>query len=249
MNGTEGRLISIPAVTFSRMERLTILEGILEREAQRLGKVDTVLIDGIADLCKSPNDEIESLELVSKIHSLSHIYDCPILSVLHENPGSETGKTRGHLGSELARKAFANLRVDKDPESLISTIYGTDMRKRDLPKNQGFCFSWSDEHSMHRFKGRHDGCKAAQQEEKKIEKAREQWEPIYKKAQESGTFQNVPALSPEDAVNLERDISKTEEKTSFGAMKKRMQRAETLGVLRKNDDGRWRYVTAGTIGT
>ena len=88
MNGTGERLVSIPAVTFTRGERLAILEGVLEREAQRLGKVDTVLVDGIADLCKSPNDEVESLELISKIHSLSHTYDCPILSVLHENPSA-----------------------------------------------------------------------------------------------------------------------------------------------------------------
>ena len=38
----------------------------------------------------------------------------PVFCVLHENPGTEQAKTRGHLGSDLNRKAFANLRIDKD---------------------------------------------------------------------------------------------------------------------------------------
>ena len=243
------RFISIPAVTFSRAERMIILEEILEREAQRVGRIDTVLIDGIADLAKAPNDEAESLELISRIHSLAHTYNCPIFSVLHENPSSENGKTRGHLGSELSRKAFANLRIDKDRETLISTIYGTDMRKRDLPLHEGFCIGWDDKEKMHVYKGRHASCKAAEREEKRVCKARKQFEPLYEKAIELGTFGDVPALSPEDAVKLELDIIGTEKPTSVSAMKKRLQRAEELGVTRNTGNSKWRYVYPGTIGT
>ena len=245
----ENRLFSIPAVTFTRSERMGILEGVLKRESDRLGRIDTVLIDGIADLAKAPNDETESLELISKIHSLSHTYDCPIFVVLHENPGSENGKTRGHLGSELSRKAFANIRVDKDSETLVSTIYGTDMRKAELPKGLGFCFAYDNDSGMHTYKGRHANCKTLERDEKRAIKAREQLEPIYDKAAEVGTFGIVPTLSPEEAVELERDIIETGKPTTLGAMKKRLQRAEELGVTRNMGNSRWKYIYPGTIGT
>ena len=38
-------------------------------------------------------------------HQLAIEYDCVFMTVLHENPNSDFGKTRGHLGSQLSRKA------------------------------------------------------------------------------------------------------------------------------------------------
>lgn len=242
------RLKSFPMVTFSRAERLLVLEGILERESARLGAVDAVLIDGIADLCKSPNDEEESLELVSRVHALSHKFNCAIFTVLHENPTSENGKTRGHLGSELARKAFANLRVDKDHETLISTIYGTDMRKRDLPKKEGFCFGWDDTMMMHVFKGREAGLKAAEREREAITKAREEWEPIFDLIASQRENESVPAITTKEAAKAEREIKGKAEQTKPDTMKKRMQKAETLGVLRKTDNNHWTLNQAGKAG-
>lgn len=150
------RLRSLPLIPFSRNDRLTILKRALEKERQDYGKVDCVILDGVADICNSPNDEEESLDLVSALMTLAQDYHCPVFCVLHENPSAatdKTGKTRGHLGSELNRKAFANLRIDKDSATSISTIYGNDMRKRDIPREQGFCFGWSDEAKMHVFLG------------------------------------------------------------------------------------------------
>ena len=54
---------------FARSERLEILRLALEREQAQQGAIDLVVIDGVADLCKSPNDEAEALELVSKLHA------------------------------------------------------------------------------------------------------------------------------------------------------------------------------------
>jgi len=142
------RLVSIPLVQFNRKERLAILESVVRDQIRKRGTVDLVILDGVADLCVSPNDEEESLDLVSKLMALCHKYAITIICILHENPDSDTGKTRGHLGSELNRKAFANLRIDKDKDG-ISTLYGTDMRKRDVPKSQGVCFSWNDDEHMH----------------------------------------------------------------------------------------------------
>ncbi|MES2658139.1 MAG: AAA family ATPase [Verrucomicrobiota bacterium] len=243
------RLVSLPLVMFARSERLEILRQSLEHEQDAKGGIDAVVIDGIADLCSSPNDEAEALELVSRVMALSQEFNTPVFCILHENPGTDQGKTRGHLGSELNRKAFANLRIDKDNDTSVSTIYGTDMRKRDIPRDQGFCFGWDEEAQMHTFQGRSAGLKAAQAEEKAVTKCRAEWEPIYAFAAASGTKSNCPALTPNEAAEIERDISGTKDLTKEATMKKRMQRAESLGVLRKSDLLHWSLNNGGTSGT
>ena len=244
----EERFISLPLVMFTRSERMEILRQSMEHEHSTRGGIDLVVIDGIADLCTSPNDEAEALELVSEIHAMAQQYACPIFCGLHENPGTDQGKTRGHLGSELNRKAFANLRCDKDTATGISTLYGTDMRKRDIPKEHGFCFAYDTNAGMHTFQGRAAGIKAAEAEEKKMSKARKEWEPIFEQA-EIGTNTNCPSLSPEEAREAMRDIVGTKKLPNLDAVKKRMQRAESLGVLRKTEAGKWTLTHAGQIGT
>jgi hypothetical protein len=160
------RLVSLPLIPFTRAQRLRILRLALAKEQGLKGKIDAVVVDGIADLCSSPNDEAEALELVGTCMALAQEFHCPVFCVLHENPGSEIGKTRGHLGSELNRKAFANIRIEKDTETSISTIYGSEMRKRDIPKEQGFCFGWSDADEMHVFLARAGEMKNVVKEEK-----------------------------------------------------------------------------------
>lgn len=242
------RLLSLPLVRFSRKERMAILREVMRREKQDKGSIDLVVIDGIADLCISPNDEAEALELVSQLMALAQEYHCAIFAILHENPGAENGKTRGHLGSELNRKAFANLRIDKDNTTSISTLYGTDMRKQDIPKEQGFCFAWDQAAGMHVFVGREGGVKAAERDRKAIDEARTYWSEIFQVAQEIGTKSTCPDLSPEEASKIDRDISGTKKAVTKQAMKKRMQRHEGLGVLRKTIAGRWTLTASGQSG-
>jgi hypothetical protein len=246
MPAVSDRLVSVPIVRFARSERLKLLEGILKYERDTQGAIDLVVIDGIADLCASPNDEAESLELVSNLMALAHEYQTAIACILHENPSTQEAKTRGHLGSELNRKAFANLRIDKDTEG-ISTLYGTDMRKRDIPKEQGFCFAWDETAMMHTYQGRSAGLKAAEKEAKDTAAAREFWEPIFDFAsqRENTAF---PALSSKEAAEIEKEISGNGNLTKPDTMKKRMQKAESLGVLRKFDILKWSLTTAGKAG-
>lgn len=241
------RLVSLPLVMFARSERLEILRQTLAHEHREKGSIDLVVIDGVADLCKSPNDETEALELISQLMALSQKFNTTTVCVLHENPSTQDAKTRGHLGSELNRKAFANLRTDKDAETLVSTIYGTDMRRRDIPKDQGFCFAWNEAARMHTYQGRATGVKAAQRKSRAEEKARKAWEKIFETA-EIGTNGICPDLTPEQAAEALRDISETKEEVNPETMKKRMQRAETLGVLRKTGAGTWSLSPAGQTG-
>lgn len=242
------RLLSLQLVRFSRKERMAILREVMRREKQDKGSIDLVVIDGVADLCVSPNDEAEALELVSQLMALAQEYHCAIFCILHENPGAEHGKTRGHLGSELNRKAFANLRIDKDNTTSISTLYGTDMRKQDIPKEQGFCFAWDPAAGMHTFQGREAGIKAATRDRKAADKSRTYWSDIFQMAQEIGTNPTCPDLSPEEASEIDRDISGTKKAVTKEAMKKRMQRDEILGVLRKTIAGRWTLTASGQSG-
>jgi hypothetical protein len=242
----DDRLVSLPLVQFSRGERMDIIRQSLEIEHQSRG-VALVVLDGVADVCASPNDEAESLELVSRLLALCHRYGTAAVCILHENPGTDLGKTRGHLGSELNRKAFANLRIDKD-ESGVSTIHGQDMRRRDIPKAQGYCFAWDDAAGMHTYAGRAAGLQAAKRESEAAEKALGEWLPIFQQAAEIGTNGPCPDLSAEAAAKLERDISGTKKLTATDTMKKRMQRAEALGVLRKTKAGHWSLATAGQTG-
>lgn len=243
------RLVSLPLVMFARSERLEILKESLRFEMDARGGIDAVIIDGVADLCQSPNDEAESLELISSLMALSQEFNCAIFCVLHENPASSDGKTRGHLGSELNRKAFANLRIDKDSETSVSTIYGLDMRKRDIPRDQGFCFGWDDAAGMHVFRGRARGLKAAHNKAEAIAKSWAEWKPIFDCAAASGTKGDRPALTPKEAAVIERDISGTNKLTKFDTMRKRMQRAEMLGVLMKTSLLQWSINLSGTSGT
>ena len=61
------RLVSLPLVMFARSERMEILKQAMEYERDTRGWVDVVFIDGVADLCESPNDEAEALELISNL--------------------------------------------------------------------------------------------------------------------------------------------------------------------------------------
>ena len=111
-----------------------------------------VFIDGAADLMKNPNDIEEASQLVEDLNMLAMSLNLAIITVVHENAGSEVGKARGHLGSELERKVETNLRVQKDPEG-VSYIWAERARHCDIPMNKGVAFSWDDEKHMHVTRG------------------------------------------------------------------------------------------------
>jgi hypothetical protein len=242
------RLISIPLVRFTRSERMEIVRQTLVWAGKESGSVAAVILDGVADLCASPNDETEALELVSELLALAHRYRCPITTVIHENPGSDSGKTRGHLGSELNRKAFANLRIDKDTEADVSTIYGPDMRKREIPKSQGFCFGWDDEAGMHVFKGRAAGLKAAMRDADRAAKFRQDLEPLFEFHAADREKSGLPDCTAEMLCEADREITGKGKPIKADTMRKRLQEAEKLGVLRKIDKMHWRFIPPGTSG-
>ena len=139
------RLMSKPT-----QKRRAFVEFELERASENCEGVHLVIIDGVADLCIDPNDTAEAFALVEWLQHLAVQYDCPILMVIHENPAgpSGAGKTRGHLGSHLERKAESNLRIQKDSAD-VSVIYSEKSRSANIPKDKGPRFRWCDEAGMH----------------------------------------------------------------------------------------------------
>jgi len=119
--------------------------AMLRSELSRAGEIFAVFLDGVADFVHDPNDPEEAFGFVAELHRLAIENGCVFVGVLHENPGStDSGKTRGHLGSQLERKAETNLRLGKS--NGVSTVY-TDRGARhcDIPKDFGTRFQYSAE--------------------------------------------------------------------------------------------------------
>jgi hypothetical protein len=120
-------------------------DHIIKTAADAHGGIHSALIDGVADMATDVNDAAECNALVASLHATAIEYDCPIASVIHFNPGGE--KVRGHLGSQLERKAETNLRLDKTDG--VTTIWSDKQRRAPIPKGAGPCFQWSDAAGMH----------------------------------------------------------------------------------------------------
>jgi len=111
------------------------------------GGIQLVVIDGIADLVKSANDEAESVAVIDELYRLAGIYNTCILCVLHFVPNGL--KLRGHLGSELQRKAATILSIEKDEEpaqSVVKALKVRDGSPLDVPL---MLFAWDKEAGMH----------------------------------------------------------------------------------------------------
>jgi hypothetical protein len=152
-------------------QRQQVISYAVEDAAAAHGGIFAIIIDGVADICRDPNNPEEAFGLVDGLHAGAIKHDCAIITVLHENPGSETGKMRGHLGSQLERKAETPLRLAKDPGSGITTIWTDRARHCHIPKEKGTCFSWSDTLGMHVSRGSAGEIKASEKRQKFSEEA------------------------------------------------------------------------------
>jgi hypothetical protein len=117
-------------------------EEIIRRAKARFGSIHSILIDGVADFVVDVNDPKECSGFVANLHATAVEFDCPIIGVIHLNPGSDF-KTRGHLGSQLERKAESNLRLERDGDAIV--LWADKNRRAPIPKDRGPRFVWSDD--------------------------------------------------------------------------------------------------------
>jgi hypothetical protein len=114
------------------------------------GGIHSVWIDGVADLTPSPNDEQGAIKFVRWLQEMAIEFSCPLVGVLHLNPapGGDFTKSRGHLGSELNRKAETVIRLQKGTNE-ITTVVVQEARGAKNPKGRDPRFAWSEEHGRH----------------------------------------------------------------------------------------------------
>ena len=137
--------------SMSRKERMQAIVQSMDKFYYQFGGIQLVIIDGIADLVRCANDEAESIGVIDELYRLAGIYKTCIVCVLHFVPNGM--KLRGHLGSELQRKAAAILSIERDDEPQISVVKALKVRDGsplDVPLIQ---FSWNKEKEMHTYLG------------------------------------------------------------------------------------------------
>ena len=142
---------SLYLASLSRKDRLKIIRESMDLFHHRHGGVHLVVIDGIADLIRSANDETESIAIVDELYRLAGIYNTCIICVLHFVPNGI--KLRGHIGSELQRKAAGILSIEKDdnPEySVVKALKARDGSPLDVPM---MLFDWDKAEDMHAYRG------------------------------------------------------------------------------------------------
>lgn len=148
----------------SRKERLQAIVQSMDKFHYQYGGIQLVVIDGIADLVHSANDEVESLRIVDELYRLAGIYQTCIICVLHYVPNGL--KLRGHLGSELQRKAAAILSIELDGDATISVVKALKVREGSPLDVPLMLFSWDKEAGMHLYRGE----KPREEKEKRKEK-------------------------------------------------------------------------------
>jgi hypothetical protein len=136
------RMVDVPL-----NERLGLLEHELDRARREHGGIHSLLLDGVADFVIDVNDSAEAFGVVEKLHRLAVKYDTNIVCVLHFNPGTDFSKTRGHLGSQLERKAETNLALEKIDG--VTVVYTKMARHAHVEKDGGSRFQWDPEAGMH----------------------------------------------------------------------------------------------------
>lgn len=135
----------------SRKERLQAIIQSMDKFHYQFRGIHMVVIDGIADLIKGANDETESIAVVEELYRLAGIYNTCIVTILHFIPSGL--KLRGHLGSELQRKAAAILSIEKDIDPSVSVVKALKVRDGsplDVPIMQ---FAWDKDAGMHVYLG------------------------------------------------------------------------------------------------
>lgn len=142
---------SLYLASLSRRDRLKLIRESMDLFHHRHGGIHLVVIDGIADLIRSANDETESIAIVDELYRLAGIYNTCIICVLHFVPNGI--KLRGHIGSELQRKAAGILSIEKDdnPEySVVKALKARDGSPLDVPM---MLFGWDKAEDMHVYRG------------------------------------------------------------------------------------------------
>lgn len=99
--------------------------------------IGLVIIDGIADLVKSVNDEIIACDMADTLRRWATVKDVAIGYVLHQNP-SDNSKMRGHLGTVLMNKSETVIQISSSKENESVKLVETTQTRNRKPDNWSF---------------------------------------------------------------------------------------------------------------
>lgn len=99
--------------------------------------VGLVIIDGIADLVKTVNDEIIACDMADTLRRWATINDIAIGYVLHQNP-SDSAKMRGHLGTVLMNKSETVIQISSSKENDAIKVVETTQTRNAKPDDWSF---------------------------------------------------------------------------------------------------------------
>ena len=212
---------SLYLASLSRKDRLKLIRESMDLFHHKHGGIHLVVIDGIADLIRSANDETESIAIIDELYRLAGIYNTCIICVLHFVPNGI--KLRGHIGSELQRKAAGILSIEKDenPEfSVVKALKVRDGSPLDVPMT---LFGWDKALDMHVYRG----------EKSKEDKDKRKSNELH--AVVRGAFRSVTHLSYQqlcDILMRELDIKDRTAKKYIAYMKEQ-------GILIQDSQGNY----------
>ena len=142
---------SLYLASLSRKDRLKLIQESMDIFHHKHGGIHLVVIDGIADLIRSANDETESIAIVDELYRLAGIYNTCLICVLHFVPSGI--KLRGHIGSELQRKAAGILSIEKDDHAEYSVVKALKVRDGSPLDVPMMLFGWDKALDMHVYRG------------------------------------------------------------------------------------------------
>jgi hypothetical protein len=119
--------------------------SIIKAAENKYGKVYMIIIDGIADYISDPNNTEESNSIIKYVEQLAIEYDCPVLVIIHTNPGGD--KERGNMGSQAIRKAASVLSLKNEGD--ISSLEPKYLRNAGRGKVPTILFKYDPEKGYH----------------------------------------------------------------------------------------------------
>ncbi|MGB1241670.1 MAG: hypothetical protein ACPG49_04060 [Chitinophagales bacterium] len=100
-------LIDVP-----RTKRSLMLKRYIDEVREKSGdKHLLIILDVVSDCISNFNSISESYTFIDMLNVMINQHDITFICIIHENPGHQSEKARGHLGTELMNKASCQIQI------------------------------------------------------------------------------------------------------------------------------------------